>query len=185
LPAEALMDPALTWTVTLALSTLFGASAAMKFAGLERFAAALDNYRILPLAFVAPAAWSIPAWEALAAIGLLFAATRTGAAILTAALLAVFSVAIAVNLARGRREIDCGCFGRALRQPLSGSLLIRNAALFALAAAVMVPAQIRPLHAIDFVTIVFGSATLIVLYASMNYLLANAPWVRELERLHA
>ncbi len=159
------MDPALTWTLALALAMLSAASAAMKL--------------------VTPAAWMIPALEALAALGLLLSATRAGAALLMAVLLATFSAAIAINLARGRREIDCGCFGPALRQTLSGWLLARNAMLLAAAAVLAAPAGVRPLGFADFVTIGFGAATLMVLYASMNYLFANAPWIRALSRLDA
>jgi hypothetical protein len=178
------MDPALTWTLVLALSILFVASAAMKFADLDQFAAALENYRILPRVLLAAATWAIPGLEAMAALGLLFAATRAGASLVLAALIVIFTGAIVINLARGRREIDCGCFGPALRQKLSGWLVARNAMLFAAVAAVAAPAQVRPLEIMDFVTVIFGAATLVVLYASMNYLLANAPWIRELERLH-
>ena len=179
------MDPALTWTLALALAMLSAASAAMKFGDISQFAAAVENYRILPQALVTPASRIIPALEALAALVLLFPATRAGAALLMAALLAIFSAAIAINLARGRREIDCGCFGPALRQRLSGWLIARNAMLLAAAAAVAAPAGVRPLGLADFVAIGFGAATLMVLYASMNYLLANAPWIHALRRLDA
>ncbi len=179
------MDPALTWTLVVALATVSLPSAAMKFADLGQFAAAFDNYRILPRVLVTPAAWMIPTLEALAAVGLLVPASRGDACLLMAALLATLTTAIAINLARGRREIDCGCFGSALRQTLSGWLIARNAILLAAVAAVAVPAQIRPLGAVDFVTIVFGATTLMVLYVSMNYLLANAPRSRALERFHA
>src|SRR5215470_1610374 len=94
----------------------------MKFADVGQFAAAVENYRILPPALAAATAWMIPALEALAAAGLLLPAARGGAAWLAAALLALFTAAIAINLARGRRDIDCGCFGVALRQQLSGWL---------------------------------------------------------------
>jgi hypothetical protein len=173
------------WTLAVALSALFMASAAMKFADISQFAAALENYRILPMVLVAPSALVIPALELLAALGLLVPGTRADASLLTAALLAIFTAAIAINLARGRREIDCGCFGPALRQTLSGWLIARNAVLLVAVAALVAPAQVRPLGLADFVTIGFGAATLMVLYASMNYLLANAPWIRELERFHA
>jgi uncharacterized membrane protein len=179
------MDPALTWTLAVALAALFAASAAMKLAGMGRFAAALENYRILPTILLTPAVWLIPVLEMVAAAGLLVPATRVDASMLTIALLAIFTAAIAINLARGRTEIDCGCFGRALRQPLCGWLVVRNAILLAAAAVVAAPVRVRSLNFADFVTIGLGAATLVVLYASMNYLLANAPRIRALERLHA
>ena len=179
------MDPALTWTLTLVLAALWAAAAAIKLANIGQFAAAVENYRILPEAIVTPAAWTIPMLEAAAALGLLLPQSRAIACWLTAALLAVFTMAIAINLARGRRQIDCGCFGPALRQPLSGWLIARNAILLIAAIAVAAPPAVRRLGMIDWVTAAFGGATLILLYASMNYLLANAPRTHELERFHA
>jgi len=179
------LDPALTWTLIAALSLLFAASAAMKFADVGQFAAAVENYRILPPALAAATAWMIPALEALAAAGLLLPAARGGAAWLAAALLALFTAAIAINLARGRRDIDCGCFGAALRQQLSGWLVARNAVLLLAVAVAALPAHPRALGAVDLVTITFGAATLATLYASMNYLAASVPWIRELKSIHA
>ncbi len=178
-------DPAVTWMLAVAVAMLFAASAAMKFADLDQFAAALENYRILPAGLVTPASWMIPLLEALASAGLLLPAARAEACLLTAVLLAIFTAAVAINLARGRREIDCGCFGPALRQALSGWLLVRNSVLLAAVAAIALPARVRPLGWVDFATVVFGAITLDILYVSMNYLLANAPRIRELERLHA
>jgi hypothetical protein len=179
------MDPALMWTLALALSIICTTSAAMKFAGIGQFAAAVENYRMLPPLLVPLVVWFIPALESAAALGLLLETTRPAAALLMVALLAVFTGAIGVNIARGRREIDCGCFGPLLKQSLSGWLIARNAVLLGAALAVAIPARPRSLELVDLATIVFGAATLVVLYLSMNYLLANAPWIRELERMHA
>ncbi|SRR5579871_6060965 len=177
------MDPALKWTLAAALSILFASSAAIKLAALSRFAAAVENYRILPRRWSWLTAVVVPVLEASAAIGLLISATREPAAIAAALLIAMFSAAIAINLARGRREIDCGCFGAALRQTLSGWLLARNAILIAAAAAIGGPERVRPLQMLDAITVVFGAATLTALYASMNHLIANAFWIGELERM--
>jgi hypothetical protein len=179
------MDPTLTWTVAAVFSMLFAASAAMKFTDLSRFAAAVGSYRVLPRIFIAPAAFIIPVAEGAGALGLLFPKTRIMAGVLIAALLAMFTGAIAINLMRGRRDIDCGCFGAALRQKLSGGLVARNLMLLAAITALAVPMRTRALGIADFTTIAFGAATLTTLYASLNYLLANAPFIRELERLHA
>jgi hypothetical protein len=50
---------------------------------------------------------------------------------LAALLLSGFAAAIAINLARGRKAIDCGCFQSALRQPLRIVLVARNLLLVA------------------------------------------------------
>ncbi len=177
------MDPVLTWTFALALSIIFASSAAMKFANIAEFTAALEDYRILPTPLIIPAGWTIPMLEAAGALGLLANRTRLAAALLLAVLVAAFSAAIVINLARGRRQIDCGCFGPALRQTLSGWLVGRNLMLVVAAVVVAIPADARTIGAIDIVTISFGAVTLALFYVSMNHLLANAPWIRELGRV--
>src|SRR6202011_4990388 len=94
--------------------------------------------------------------------------TRAIAAASLLALLTIFSGAIAINLARGRTNIDCGCFGPALRQELSGWLLLRNIFLAIVAAAVMLPENGRAIEALDVATMVLGATTLVILYASAN-----------------
>ncbi len=179
------MDPGLSWTLALTLAMLFAASAAMKLADLREFAAAVENYRILPAAWSSPAAWIIPAIESSAAVGLLVPSVQQRAAAILAVMVGMFTAAVAINLARGRRQIDCGCFGPAFRQTLSGWLIVRNLILIAAAIGVAFPIASRPMASIDLVTIVCGAATLMMLYLSMNYILANAPWIRQLERIDA
>ena len=180
---EAAMDPGLTWTFALALAIVFAASAAMKFASPAQFAAALANYKLLPAVTVIPAAWTIPLLETSAAMGLLFTATRPYAAAAAAVLLAIFTAAAAINLALGRRQIDCGCFGFGLRQTLNGWLVLRNLVLIVAAGAVAIPMRRRDLGALDLVSVLGGAISLNLVYLSMNYLLANIPWIGELERL--
>lgn len=59
-----------------------------------------------------------------------------GAAVGALALLAIFTVAIAVNLARGRRP-DCRCFGQIGAGPIGRSTLARNGGLMAVAGFVV------------------------------------------------
>ena len=101
------------------------------------------------------------------------------------ALLGVFTGAIVINLARGRTDIDCGCFGPALRQRLSWWLLVRNGALFALLAIALIPASARPMSFLDLATAGMAAATVVVLYTAANYLIANAPGLRALGALNA
>ncbi|MBW2726382.1 MAG: methylamine utilization protein MauE, partial [Deltaproteobacteria bacterium] len=100
-------------------------------------------------------------------------AASTGAA-MAALLLGVYSAAIAVNLVRGRRGIDCGCLGPAADQSISPALLGRNAILVAGALAAMLPAGHRSLHWVDSLTFVAGLATLSLLFIAANQLLATS-----------
>src|SRR5262249_4609965 len=92
-------------------------------------------------------------------------------------LLAIFTGAIMLNLARGRREIDCGCFGPMMRQRLSGWLVVRNIALAMMVATANANPELRTLLPLDYVTIVSGGLAVVILYIVMNYLLANAPMI--------
>jgi hypothetical protein len=97
-----------------------------------------------------------------------------------AALLALYSAAIVVNLARGRREIDCGCFGPAQRQPLSPALVLRNGVLIALALVCALPAGVRALVPLDALTIAALVAFAALVHGGVNGLIANAPRLRAL-----
>ncbi|HEY6394566.1 MAG TPA: MauE/DoxX family redox-associated membrane protein [Candidatus Binataceae bacterium] len=177
------IDPAIQYLLAIALAAIFGASGAMKLADVEMFESSVANYLLLPLWMEKPFAWTVPLAECACAAGLLSAATRALAAMGLLLLLGMFSGAIAINLLRGRTNIDCGCFGPALRQGLSARLLVRNVLLMIVAGLVEAPAIARPLEWIDFVTIAMGAATLVVLYASANYAIGNAPRTRVLEMI--
>jgi hypothetical protein len=177
------IDPAVRGLCAFSLALIFGASGAMKLRDLEMFEASLANYQLAPMWMEKPLAYLLPIIECAGAAGLLIASTRAGAAWMLLALLTIFSGAITINLARGRTNIDCGCFGPALRQELSRWLLLRNLFLMALAAVVLLPESGRAIESLDVVTIVLGATTLVILYASANFAIGNAPKTRALEMM--
>jgi hypothetical protein len=157
----------------LALAAIFAGSAleALRDRGLH--AAIVEQYRILPAWLVAPAALILPALSVIAAFLLLAAPLASWGALLSLALLGVFTIAILVNLARGRRDIDCGC-GGGEGQRLSGGLVVRNAVLMSLS-LVALWAPSRGVVEIASVTgMVGGGAALVALYFAANQLLMNA-----------
>lgn len=89
------------------------------------------NYRLVPERLAAPVSWTIVGLEVLAALSLASGVRLAAGAGLGIALLAIFALATSINLARGRTEIDCGCFQSGLRQSLSAGLLVRNGLLSA------------------------------------------------------
>jgi hypothetical protein len=177
------IDPAIGDLLAIALALIFGASGALKLRDPALFAGAVANYRLLPARLESPVARALPLAECACAAGLIFAATRIAAAIGLVLLLGLFTGAIAINLRRGRADIDCGCFGPALRQPLSRRLVARNAALAIVALALTLPAGARDLQGLDRITIGLGATTLAILYVSANYAIGNLPRTRELELL--
>lgn len=169
-------DPAVHLFAALGLGLVFGASAASKMTGWAEFVGAVQNYRLLPGAAVRPFAYTLPLVEAATAAGLLIAWTRPYAAAAAIALLALFSLAIGLNIARGRRHIDCGCFRAAFRQPLSWSLVGRNAGFAALALLAMSPRGLaRPLGWLDLVTVGGAATAVLVLHRAGSYVLGPAP----------
>jgi len=173
-------DPTIVAITCATSAAIFLGSAALKFSQPTEFRAAVESYRMVPEVMAVALEWIIPALELAGAIGLVVAATRGAAALLLLSLIAAFTGAIVLNLARGRRELDCGCFGPLLRQPLSLWLVARNVLLALLVLAALTPVDQRPLASLDYLTIAAAAAALVILYGAANYLLATAPKIASL-----
>jgi len=170
------IDPALQWLLRAGLALLFASAAWHKLRAPKAFATTLERYRLLPVAGVAPAAAVLGALEAAVAVWLVLPlAAPAGAGFAAAALLALYSAAIAINLARGRREIDCGCSGPARRQPIRPWLLARNGVVAVAALALALPTLSRDLHWVDATTLGGGLVALALLWQAVHALLADAP----------
>ncbi|MBS0377552.1 MAG: methylamine utilization protein MauE [Proteobacteria bacterium] len=166
-----MIDPAIGLLLTGAFALLFATAAFHKFRDLALFSQVVRAYRLLPQALsVAPL---VAAAEALAAAGLLVGTTRPAAALLGAALLLLYAVAIAVNLARGRRELSCGCGGYNERRPIAGWMVARNMVLAVLLAAIALPWSARPPQTVDLLTAGAGVAVAGLLYMSLDRLLGR------------
>lgn len=103
------------------------------------FPGVVANYRLLPEALVAPAAALLPPVELGLGLGLIVSVLTGGGplhwfALPAAALFVAFAAAMAINIRRGRSQIDCGCGRSHLRQPLGWGLVGRNLVLAALVA---------------------------------------------------
>jgi hypothetical protein len=173
------IDP-LFWQVARWL--LFGVFAVAlwhKLRARESFIVVVDDYRLLPRKAASAAAATVMGLEALVLAGLCFDVSVRPAAILAVVLLGIYASAIAVNLLRGRRDIDCGCMGPAGgsqdRHRLSEWLLLRNAALIGLGAVVLLPVSGRELLWLDAAGIVTGAAVALLIYCTSDQLLANRP----------
>lgn len=105
----------------------------------------IANYRLVPETLVAPVAALLPLVELGLGLGLIASVLTGGTlhllALPAAALLLVFAWAMAVNIRRGRRAIDCGCGRSQLRQPLSWGLVARNGVLATLVAIHAIPGE--------------------------------------------
>lgn len=169
------LDPILIHACALALAAILATAATHKLRAPNWFAAQLRAYALLPEALVKPAARALPLLEAVVAAALLLPVSRPAAALAAGALLALYAGAIAVNLWRGRRDIDCGCAGPGAAQPLRPVLLLRNGALLGLALLASQPPLARELGAFDGFVAIAAAAVLLLLYAAADGLLTNAP----------
>ena len=169
------VDPAFQGVLRGGLVLLFAAAALHKLRAPREFAATLADYRLLPGALVPAAAAALVGAEVALALALGTGRFEPEALFAAAALLALYSLAIAANLARGRREIDCGCLGPAGRQPLSAWLLARNLLLVAACLALVPAPAPRPLHLTDAVTVAGGVAVLALLWNAAHRLGAPRP----------
>lgn len=145
------VDPSVGLACRLLGALIFATAAAGKLRHRHELAGVVANYRLLPEPLAAAAGWMIVGLEILTAVSLASGVRLEAGTALAIALLCVFALAMGVNLARGRREIDCGCFQSGLRQRLSAGLLVRNflvsVALVPLLGVTIPPA--RPLQWID------------------------------------
>ena len=162
------LDPVIVLVARFAIGWLFVAGGVVKLRDMREFERSLAGYRLVPASLERIAAWTVVALELAIGIGA-FAQARLG--LLGAlALLAAYAAAIAVNLVRGRRFIDCGCGGAA--QPLSGGLVARNAVLIAIVLLALAEPGVRALSWLDGLSVIAGVLVCGTLYGAINQLLA-------------
>jgi uncharacterized membrane protein len=139
------------------------------------FAHTLNGYRIVPAGMPNYAAAALAAAEALVIVGLIVPASRMAAAWLALALLALYGGAIAVNLLRGNRRIDCGCGGAG--QGLSWFLVLRNLLLAALAIFAAASPTADPIGFAGWVVAFAGIAALMLIVLGAEQLTDNWTWL--------
>lgn len=172
------MNPVFVQVSSYILSYVFVTAALHKWRGRARFEGILQNYRVLPRFAVRPAAVLLPPLEF--ALGVALFPGGGLAAWPAAALLILYSAAIALNLLRGRRSIDCGCGGTEHGQTLSEWLLLRNAILIVFATLAAVPMSARSLAWYEWIIVLFASGAGCLFYHTGNLLLVNRDLLRNL-----
>ena len=174
------MSPAFS-EVQIAVRTLIAlvylAAAIGKMRHWAVFQGVVANYRLLPEVLVAPFAYLLPPFEALLGAMLLLGLLSPWAEAVAVALLLLFAAAMAINIMRGRRHIDCGCFQSALKQTLSWILVARNCVLALLLGLALLTQGPRDLRmTIDGLSV---GGVLFVILQSLNILWAIVPaWRR-------
>jgi len=166
-----MIDPLLPLVISTSLALLFFMAARHKLGDNRRFEAQLAAYQIVPNPLLRISAKTLPWIEMSLVFLLLIPFTRAFAASIAATLLVVYALAMAVNLSRGRSEIDCGCGDKP--QTLSVMLLVRNAVLAAGSLLLVVPVIERAITTTDLVFVVLFTAVLAMVYLMVELLVRN------------
>ncbi|MDO8909221.1 MAG: MauE/DoxX family redox-associated membrane protein [Pseudohongiella sp.] len=166
-----MIDPLLPLVISTALALLFFMAARHKLSDNRRFQAQLAAYQIVPESLLALSAKALPWLEMSLVFALLIPVTRPIAALVAATLLVVYALAMAVNMSRGRSEIDCGCGD--IPQTLSPMLLLRNAVLATGALVLVVPVLDRAITTIDLIFVALFTAVLATAYLMVELLVRN------------
>ncbi|PZU74664.1 MAG: methylamine utilization protein MauE [Rhizobium sp.] len=121
------------------IGSLFMVAGVAKLRDPAAFRAAVANYGILQRAGVGPVAVLLPVVEIVGGGMLALRVALPASALLIAVLLIVFAASMAVNLLRGRRNMDCGCTLGVRGQPISWALVVRNLGLVVMCVVATLP----------------------------------------------
>jgi hypothetical protein len=175
-----MLDPAIGVLLIACFALLFASAALHKLRHLPHFTEVLRAYRVLPEGAVRLAPL-VPLAELAVAAGLFPPAARFGAALVGAALLVGYAVAIAVNLGRDRRDLACGCGGPDDARPIAPWMVARNLMLAVALTMTLLPWKTRPLLPTDALTVAGGAVVATLLYVCLDRLLGRvAPWTAAL-----
>lgn len=159
------LDPVFGWILSLAIAQLFASAAWHKFKHRAHFKQVLNSYQLLSLSWVGPMALLLLAAESIAAVTLLLPPTRSWGGLLSALLMLLYAGAMAINLYRGRRLLDCGCHFRGRKEPISGFLVIRNVLIACSALLLVLPVSERALGFYDIGVVLFGLTVCSLIFA--------------------
>lgn len=140
-------DSGFTLTLRWILASIFLAALVHKLKDSTEFRATLENYELLPKSLLAPSYYLLVIFELVSVIALVGNFWFGG--LCAAGLLSMYTLAISINIARGRMDIDCGCSGPAVKQTLSVWLVARNLALIGLALLTLLDTTYRELVLLD------------------------------------
>ncbi len=171
-----MLDPIILRALAIGFALLFLLAAVHKFTAAAQFRVILQEYQVLPEFAVGPATKIVPLIELLLGIGWLAFSSSVVVAAASALLIAMYTIAIATNLIRGRIHISCGCNMSGSDdndQRLTWGLVLRNVVLASLAMLATVPVADRMLGAIDYITLATTVLAAVLLYSAGNQLLSN------------
>jgi len=178
-----LLDPVFGYLIVTSAALLLASAGGHKLRAFQRFKETLEAYRVLPSAVARRMAWLVPCLELTVAMGLLCEPTRRAAVLAAIGILIAYAAAIALNLARGRRDLDCGCGAAHDRRSIAAWMVWRNLLLASGLGLCALPWSARRLDLSDFLTLAGGLAVCVMLYSAIDRLLGDvAPRTHAMRR---
>lgn len=174
----------------LFLVVLFGLASVHKLRDFRRFVGVVSAYfkgarwtEGLPRRLLAVC---VVAWELcvtiVASIALFLPSAVVIAALLAAGVLLMYALAMAVNLARGNRMLDCGCSWGEGRTPVSYLLVARNMVLAGMASLLLIPLPPAGMGVFDVVNAIAMALLAYLLYSVADQLIVNQGSSQEVSR---
>ncbi len=171
---------ALAMGIRTLVALVFLTAAIGKMRHWAQFQGVIANYRLLPDVLIAPVTYILPPVEAVLGSALLLNLAYPWPDVAAMGLLVLFATAMGINVLRGRRDIDCGCFQSALKQRLSWIFVLRNAVLALLTGLTLFSAGPLPDSWMRIDALLLGGV-LFVLLQTLNILWSLVPsWRRPL-----
>lgn len=171
-----ILDPAVELLLKLGFLSLFFLSLTHKALNFTEFEATVANYQkglypnwtlTLPLSLV------IIFMELLIVMSALLISDGIVLGCLAAGMLVLYALAMAINLLRGNRMLDCGCTWGTAKQPVGYELVIRNLVLALFALLLTLPVEMRPLHLLDYFSVFAALLLSAVLYTGINQMFVH------------
>jgi hypothetical protein len=174
-----IIDPLIVKVISIGFGLLLLNAARHKLSDRKSFMATLGDYQLMPATVLKPAVWLIIGSECVLGCAW-FAASAESAAVAacaTSLLLTGYTLAIAINLLRGRVYVSCGCGlsnSAADGQSLSWGLVLRNILLVLIALLAALPGSTRALGVFDIATLIATLPAMVLLYIAATQLMTNS-----------
>ncbi|HZP13581.1 MAG TPA: MauE/DoxX family redox-associated membrane protein [Nevskiaceae bacterium] len=154
------------------LSLILARAAWHKWRDRAQFVEQIRGYRLLPDPIVAPMAIALTLAETIASLALLNPAW-SAPAVVAAGLFTLYAAAMAINLARGIAEIDCGCGGPLGAQTTIHWILVLRNALLTAAALFIFATPVPALPLAQWLIVLSASVATALLYEAVEQAIAN------------
>jgi len=164
----------------LSLSYMFALTAAHKFSNIENFQQVLTDYKLLPPVLLPLLSRVLPVVELLAALGLLVAPLRPLALAGACIMLLIYALAMLINIARGRSDIDCGCHGPHRSQKIGIWSVVRNVSLIALVLLLWKYSALLPFSVASWGVALGGTALVTLFLHALTQLQTNKQLIAEI-----